>query len=36
MSNVFPKHPYENIVYVLNDIKKYLEFAEENKSEDTN
>ena len=28
MSNVFPKHPYENIVYVLNDIKKYLEFAE--------
>lgn len=28
MSNVFPKHPYENIVYVLDDIKKYLEFAE--------
>lgn len=28
MSNVYPKHPYENIVYVLDDIKKYLEFAE--------
>ena len=27
MSNVFPKHPYENIVYVLDDVKKYLEFA---------
>lgn len=28
MGNVFPKHPYENIVYVLDDIKKYLKFAE--------
>lgn len=28
MGNVFPKHPYENIVYVLDDIKKYLRFAE--------
>lgn len=27
MSNVFPKHPYENIVYVLDDMKKYLKFA---------
>lgn len=28
MENVFPNHPYENIVYVLDDVKKYLEFAE--------
>lgn len=28
MGNVFPKHPYENIVYVLDDIKNYLRFAE--------
>lgn len=27
MNNIFPKHPYENIVYVLDDIKKYLEFV---------
>lgn len=27
MSKVFPKHPYENIVYVLDDMKKYLEFV---------
>lgn len=29
MGNVFPKHPYENIVYVLDDIKKYLRFTPE-------
>lgn len=27
MSNVLPKHPYENIVYVLDDMQKYLSFA---------
>lgn len=27
MSNVLPKHPYENIVHVLDDIHRYLEFA---------
>lgn len=27
MSKVFPMHPYENIVCVLDDMKKYLEFA---------
>lgn len=27
LSNVFPRHPYENIVLVLDDILKYLEFA---------
>lgn len=27
MSKVLPKHPYENIVYVLDDMKKYLEFV---------
>lgn len=28
LSNVLPKHPYENIVLVLDDMKKYLEFAQ--------
>lgn len=28
INSLFPKHPYENMVYVLDDIKKYLEFAE--------
>lgn len=27
LSHVFPKHPYENIVVVLDDVQKYLEFA---------
>lgn len=27
MSNVLPRHPYENIVYVLDDAQKYLSFA---------
>jgi hypothetical protein len=27
LSKMFPKHPYENIVLVLDDIQKYLEFA---------
>lgn len=27
LSNLFPKHPYENIVLVLDDIQKFLEFA---------
>lgn len=27
MSNALPRHPYENIIYVLEDLKKYLEFA---------
>lgn len=27
MSNALPRHPYENIVYVLDDLKKYLKFA---------
>ena len=29
LSKLFPKHPYENIVFVLNDVKKYLGFVEE-------
>lgn len=27
LRNVFPRHPYENIVLVLDDVQKYLEFA---------
>lgn len=27
MSNVLPRHPYENIVYVLDDAQKYLSFT---------
>lgn len=27
MSNVLPKHPYEDIVYVLDDVQRYLRFA---------
>lgn len=27
LSNVFPRHPYENIVLVLDDVQKYIEFA---------
>lgn len=27
LGNVFPKHPYENIVFILDDIHKFIEFA---------
>ncbi len=27
LRNVFPRHPYENIVLVLDDVQKYLKFA---------
>lgn len=27
LSNLLPRHPYENIVLVLDDVQKYLEFA---------
>ena len=27
LSNLYPTHPYENIVLVLDDIHKYLHFA---------
>lgn len=27
LSNVFPKHPYENIVFILDDIHKFMNFA---------
>lgn len=26
LSNLFPKHPYENIVLVLDDIQKFMQF----------
>lgn len=27
LGNVFPKYPYENIVFILDDIHKFIEFA---------
>lgn len=27
LSHVFPRHPYENIVLILDDVQKYLEFV---------